>query len=40
VTYIDIVAEGTIDEKILDALQAKSNIASDVLGEKARKWFS
>ena len=40
VTYIDIVAEGTIDEKILDALQAKSNIASDVLGEETRKWFS
>ncbi len=40
VTYIDLVAEGTIDEKILDALQAKVNIASDVLGEETRKWFS
>ena len=40
VTYIDIVADGTIDEKILDALRAKSNIASDVLGEETRKWFS
>ena len=40
VTYIDIVAEGTIDEKILDALRAKSDIASTVLGEEARKWFS
>tara|TARA_R110002153_G_scaffold203083_2_gene356141 strand:+ start:8268 stop:9710 length:1443 start_codon:yes stop_codon:yes gene_type:complete len=40
VTYIDIVAEGTIDEKILDALREKSDIASAVLGEEARKWFS
>ena len=39
-TYIDFVADGTIDEKILDALQAKINIASDVLGEETRKWFS
>tara|TARA_R100000687_G_scaffold79782_1_gene74386 strand:- start:34 stop:1134 length:1101 start_codon:yes stop_codon:yes gene_type:complete len=40
VTYIDFVADGTIDEKILDALQAKIDIASDVLGEETRKWFS
>ena len=40
VTYIDIVADGTIDEKILDALRAKINIASDVLGEETREWFS
>ena len=40
VTYIDFVADGTIDEKILDALRAKIDIASDVLGEETRKWFS
>ena len=40
VTYIDFVAEETIDEKILDALRSKINIASDVLGEETRKWFN
>ena len=39
VTYIDMIAPNTIDEKILTALQNKQNIASTVLGEELREWF-
>ena len=34
VTYIDLCAEKTIDEKIRKALRAKKNIASEVMGEE------
>jgi len=40
VTYIDLVAPDTIDEKILTALRAKINIASQVLGEDVRNWLA
>ncbi len=40
VTYIDMVSPGTIDEKVLTALQNKQNIASTVLGEELTEWFS
>jgi SNF2 family DNA or RNA helicase len=40
VTYIDMVSPKTIDEKILQALKDKVNIAEKVLGEEARGWFS
>ena len=36
VTYIDIVCEKTVDEKIVKALRQKQNIAQTVLGEE--KW--
>lgn len=39
VTYIDFVSPGTIDEKILQSLLNKENIASQVMGEKKRDWF-
>jgi SNF2 family DNA or RNA helicase len=39
VTYIDILAEGTVDEKIVKALRKKINIASEVLGEELRAWI-
>lgn len=39
VTYVDLVSPKTIDEKILTALKNKINVASQVLGEEARKWF-
>ena len=39
VTYIDLVSPKTIDEKIIKALRDKINIASEVLGEKARAWL-
>lgn len=39
VTYIDIVTEGTVDEKILSALRDKIDIASIVLKEGYKKWL-
>jgi len=39
VTYVDINAEDTVDEKIVKALRKKINIASEVLGEDLRAWI-
>jgi SNF2 family DNA or RNA helicase len=39
VTYIDIIAEDTIDEKIVEALRKKIDIASEVLGEELKEWI-
>jgi SNF2 family DNA or RNA helicase len=39
VTYIDIIAEKTVDEKIQQSLRKKINIASEVLGEELRAWI-
>ena len=39
VTYIDIICEDTVDEKIVKALRDKINIASEVLGEDLREWI-
>ena len=39
VTYIDIIAEDTVDEKIVKALRDKINIASEVLGEELKEWI-
>ena len=36
---IDIVTEGTVDEKILKALREKINIASEVLAEGYKDWL-
>ena len=38
-TYIDIIAEKTIDEKIVTALRNKVNIASQVMGEELNEWI-
>lgn len=40
VTYIDLISEGTIDEKIVKALRSKIDIGAKVLGEEAREWLS
>ena len=40
VTYIDLIAEGTIDEKIVENLRNKIAMGAKVLGEKAREWLS
>jgi SNF2 family DNA or RNA helicase len=37
-TYIDLVAEDTIDIKIQKALRNKMNIANDVMGEELKEW--
>ena len=39
VTYIDIIAEDTVDTKIVKALRKKINIASAVMGEELRDWI-
>jgi SNF2 family DNA or RNA helicase len=39
VTYIDIIAEDTVDEKIVKSLRKKINIASEVLGEELKDWI-
>ena len=38
-TYIDIIAEGTIDEKIVKALNDKMNIASKITGDEVKQWI-
>ena len=37
-TYVDLVSEGTVDEKILKNLLSKVKISNEVLGE-VRNWF-
>ena len=39
VTYVDLIAEDTVDEKITKALRKKINIASEVLGEELKEWI-
>ena len=39
VTYIDLIAVGTVDEKIVKALRAKIDIATQVLGEEIKQWL-
>ena len=39
VTYIDILAERTVDEKIVKALRKKINLATAVMGEAWREWL-
>ena len=39
VTYVDIMAEDTVDEKIVKALRKKINIASEVMGEELKAWI-
>ena len=39
VTYIDLMAEKTVDEKIVKALRKKIDIASEILGEELKEWI-
>ena len=39
VTYVDINADNTVDEKIVKSLRKKINIASEVLGEELKSWI-
>jgi SNF2 family DNA or RNA helicase len=39
VTYVDLVAPKTVDEKIKKALRKKINIASQVMGEELKEWI-
>ena len=38
-TYVDIIAEDTVDERIVKALRKKINIASLVMGEELKDWI-
>ena len=38
-TYIDIIAEDTVDEKIVKSLKKKVNIATQVMGEELKAWI-
>ena len=38
-TYVDIIAENTVDERIVKALRKKINIASEVMGEELKAWI-
>jgi len=39
VLYVDIVAEKTVDEKIIKALKSKINIAKEIMGEELKSWI-
>ena len=38
-TYIDLMVEATIDERIVKALRKKVNIASQIMGEELKAWI-
>ena len=38
-TYVDIICEKTVDEKIVKALRKKYNIASKIIGEELKEWI-
>jgi len=39
VTYVDLMTEKTVDEKIVKALRKKIDIASEILNEELREWI-
>jgi len=39
VTYVDLVAEKTIDERIVKSLRNKINIANEIMGEDLKDWI-
>tara|TARA_A100000172_G_C3019322_1_gene102587 strand:- start:197 stop:988 length:792 start_codon:yes stop_codon:yes gene_type:complete len=39
VTYVDIIAENTVDDRILKALRSKIDIASQILAEDPKVWI-
>ena len=39
VTYVDLIAVNTVDEKIVKALRDKIDIATQVLGEDVKQWL-
>ena len=39
VTYVDLIAPKTVDEKIIKALRNKINIASEIMGDTLDAWI-
>lgn len=38
VTYVDLVTKGSVDEKVLEALKSKIDIASTITGDELKQW--
>jgi SNF2 family DNA or RNA helicase len=38
-TYIDLICEDTVDEKIVKSLRKKVDIASKIMGEELKDWI-
>ena len=38
-TYIDLISEDTVDERIVKALRKKINIATEIMGEELKAWI-
>ena len=39
VTYVDLIAENTVDERIVKSLRNKINIANEIMGEDIKDWI-
>ena len=39
VTYVDLIAENTVDDKIVKSLRSKINIANEIMGEDIKDWI-
>jgi SNF2 family DNA or RNA helicase len=39
VTYVDLVAQGTVDEKIISCLRRKIDLAAQINGDNYREWL-
>ena len=39
VTYVDLITEGTVDEKIVRSLKSKFRLSAQTLGEVVRTWL-
>ena len=39
VTYVDLIAENTVDHKIVKSLRSKINIANEIMGEDIKEWI-
>jgi len=38
-TYIDIICEDTVDERIVKSLRKKVDIATQIMGEELKDWI-
>jgi hypothetical protein len=39
VLYVDLIVPGTVDEKIINALRAKINMATTITGDNYQEWL-
>lgn len=39
VLYIDLICDGTVDEKIVKALQSKKQLGTEILGDEWKEWI-